>query len=89
MTPYRVWHLMTPYWVYSSLQEPLSVPVWAVFFTLLAVANRQFGFVDARAAAFAVMVVMVIGYLNYVTDVIQALCEHLKIKVFTIEVHAP
>jgi hypothetical protein len=59
-----------------------------VVFTLAGVANRHFGFIDARPAAFAIMVVLTLGYLHYAVDVVGALCHTLHIRVFTIKVHA-
>ena len=69
-------------------KEPVSVPAWAYGLLLIGGVNRQLRLVDSRVLAAALMAVAVVGYGHYVVSVVNAICLHLKIKVFVIKVHA-
>lgn len=69
-------------------KEPVLVPVWAYGLLLLGGINRQLRLVDSWALAAALMAVAVVGYSHYVVSVVNAICLHLRIKVFVIKVHA-
>jgi len=66
-------------------KEPLLPSAWIYAVMLLGCLNRQFQVVDVRLSALLLMLVAFAGYMHYVVQVINQICDHLGIRVLVIK----
>lgn len=69
-------------------KEPFRPSAWAYLLLLAGIANNYLKIVDGLTAASFLCCTALLWYEHYAVSVVTILCEHLKIKVFTIKVHS-
>jgi len=66
-------------------KEPFSIAWWPVAAMLLLLANSRTQYLDSAVATYSFAVLMLAGYLHYVTHIINEICAFLGINCLTIK----
>ncbi len=67
-------------------KEPFHLSVWPCLAMGATLANSWLHLLPAFPLALAVNALVLAGYLHYVTNVVQEICDYLNIKCFSIPV---
>ena len=66
-------------------KEPFSIALWPIVLMALGMANDRLQILDVTAVAWAILALMLAGYLHYVVSVIDQICGALNINCLTIK----